>query len=453
MMANHPALEDLHSAPSAVVQRFLTGITTTGTPHLGNYVGSIRPSVAASLGASAQSFYFLADYHALIKCDEPERIQRSTLEIAASWLAAGLDPERVTFYRQSDIPEIPELAWLLTCVTGKGLLNRAHAYKASVDKNQAAGSDPDADISAGLFMYPVLMGADILMFKAHQVPVGRDQIQHIEMARDMAQRFNHLYGEHLLLPEALIEESVATLPGLDGRKMSKSYDNTIPLFSSGDQLKKLIAGIVTDSRAPGEQKQVEGSALFQIYQAFASAEEAAAMRQAYADGIGWGDAKDQVFERIDRDIAPMREHYKALIAAPEKIEAILQAGAAKARAIATPFMRELRTAVGLRSLVARAAPAAKPKPAKSSLPGFRQYRESTGQFHFKLLSTGGKLLLQSNGFAAPRDAAVAIALLQQQGASALKALGTQIQRPEGADADELARALQQLVDAGADRNH
>ena len=239
------------SDSSASAQRFLTGITTTGTPHLGNFVGSIRPSVAASRLSGVQSFYFLADYHALIKCDDPARIQRSTLEIAASWLAAGLDPERVMFYRQSDIPEIPELTWLLTCVTGKGVLNRAHAYKASVDKNEAAGNDPDADVTAGLFMYPVLMGADILMFKAHKVPVGRDQIQHIEMARDMAQRFNYLYGEHLVLPEAQIEESVALLPGLDGRKMSKSYDNTIPLFTPREQLRKLIAGIVTDSRAPG----------------------------------------------------------------------------------------------------------------------------------------------------------------------------------------------------------
>ena len=172
--------------------RFLTGITTSGTPHLGNYVGSVRHSVRFSRRADVQSFYFLADYHALIKVDDPVRIQRSTLEIAASWLACGLDPERVTFYRQSDIPEIPELTWFLTCVTGKGILNRAHAYKASVDKNVAKGEDPDADVSAGLFMYPVLMGADILMFNAHKVPVGRDQVQHIEMARDMVQRFNHL---------------------------------------------------------------------------------------------------------------------------------------------------------------------------------------------------------------------------------------------------------------------
>ena len=167
------------TAASASPQRFLTGITTTGTPHLGNFVGSIRPAVAASRLPGVQSFYFLADYHALIKCDDPARIQRSTLEIAASWLAAGLDPERVVFYRQSDVPEIPELTWLLTCVTGKGILNRAHAYKASVDKNEAAGNDPDTDVTAGLFMYPVLMGADILMFKSHKVPVGRDQVQHM----------------------------------------------------------------------------------------------------------------------------------------------------------------------------------------------------------------------------------------------------------------------------------
>jgi len=221
-------------------KRFLTGITTSGTPHLGNYVGSIRPSVRASLRSDVESFYFLADYHALIKIDEPDRIQRSTLEIAASWLAAGLDPERVVFYRQSDVPEIPELTWFLTCVTGKGILNRAHAYKAAVDKNTSTGEDPDADVSAGLFMYPVLMGADILMFNAHKVPVGRDQIQHIEMARDMAHSFNYRYGEHFVAPEAEIEESVATLPGLDGRKMSKSYDNTIPLFATRAELKKFI---------------------------------------------------------------------------------------------------------------------------------------------------------------------------------------------------------------------
>jgi tryptophanyl-tRNA synthetase len=401
--------------------RVLTGITTTGTPHLGNYVGAIRPTVHASCDTQTDGFYFLADYHALIKCDEPARIQRSTLEIAASWIASGLDPDKVTFYRQSDIPEIPELTWLLTCVTGKGVLNRAHAYKAAVDKNNAAGHDPDSDVSAGLFMYPVLMGADILMFKAHKVPVGRDQIQHIEMARDMASSFNHLYGEHFVLPEAVIEESVALLPGLDGRKMSKSYDNTIPLFAPAAQMRKQIAGIVTDSKAPGEPKATEGSALFQIYQAFASAEETAAMARAYAEGIGWGDAKQMLFERIDREIAPMREHYQALVSNPAKMDQILLAGADKARQLATPFMRELRHAVGLRNLSSgSAAPVA--KEAKTALPSFKQYRESNGQFYFKMVDAKGQILLQSLGFASPKEAGQAIARLQTEGAQALKAL-------------------------------
>ena len=421
--------------------RFLTGITTTGTPHLGNFVGSIRPSVAASLRPGVQSFYFLADYHALIKCEDPARIQRSTLEIAASWLAAGLDPERVTFYRQSDIPETTELTWLLTCVTGKGLLNRAHAYKAAVDKNQATGNDPDADVTAGLFMYPVLMGADILMFKAHKVPVGRDQIQHIEMARDMAQRFNHLYGEHLVLPEAVVEESVALLPGLDGRKMSKSYDNTIPLFTPRDQLRKLIAGILTDSRAPGEPKEVEGSALFQIYQAFASEPETAALRQAYADGISWGDAKQLLFERVEQEVAPMRERYHAMVNDPTHIEALLQAGAEKARAVATPLMRELRHAVGLRALGALPAAAAKSKAAKAAAPTFKQYREKDGRFYFKLLDADARLLLQSQGFESPKDAAMAISNLQKEGPAALAALPGQVALAQGITHIELDTAL------------
>ncbi|QTN27816.1 tryptophan--tRNA ligase [Rhodoferax sp. AJA081-3] len=423
--------------------RFLTGITTSGTPHLGNYVGSIRPSVRASLTAGVESFYFLADYHALIKIDEPARIQRSTLEIAASWLAAGLDPERVTFYRQSDIPEIPELAWFLTCVTGKGVLNRAHAYKASVDKNTAAGQDPDADVTAGLFMYPVLMGADILMFNAHKVPVGRDQIQHIEMARDMANSFNHRYGEHFVPPQAEIEESVATLPGLDGRKMSKSYDNTIPLFATRDQLKKLIAGIVTDSRAPGEAKDTEGSALFQIYQAFASEEETQTLRKAYADGIAWGDAKQILLERIDREIAPMRETYQDLMNHPAKIEAILLAGAAKARKQATPFMASLRHAVGLRKLGDQAQ-ATTAKVAKAALPSFKQYREADGQFRFKFVDAQGRLLLQSLGFASPKDAGQAIAQLQRDGAAALTTLAAQLE-PLAVDATVVGAALELLA--------
>ena len=397
--------------------RFLTGITTSGTPHLGNYVGSIRPSVQASLRADVQSFYFLADYHALIKIDEPARIQRSTLEIAASWLAAGLDPERVIFYRQSDVPEIPELTWFLTCVLGKGVLNRAHAYKAAVDKNTAAGVDPDADVSAGLFMYPVLMGADILMFNAHHVPVGRDQVQHIEMARDMANSFNHRYGQHFVPPEAAVDDNVATLPGLDGRKMSKSYDNTIPLFASRSELQKLINSIVTDSKQPGEPKSTEGSALFQIYQAFASPQETQAFAQDFAQGIAWGEAKQSVFERIDSELSPMRQAYQSLMNNPQQIEDILQQGAAKARAITTPFMAQLRHAVGLRNLSAQSATAQ--AAAKASLPTFKQYREKDGQFYFKLHDAQGQLLLQSAGFAEPKDAGRAIADLQALGLSAL----------------------------------
>ena len=424
--------------------RVLTGITTTGTPHLGNYVGAIRPTVQASRDSQTDGFYFLADYHALIKCDEPARIQRSTLEIAASWIASGLDPEKVTFYRQSDIPEIPELTWLLTCVTGKGLLNRAHAYKAAVDKNNAAGHDPDSDVTAGLFMYPVLMGADILMFKAHKVPVGRDQIQHIEMARDMAASFNHLYGEQFVLPEAVVEESVALLPGLDGRKMSKSYDNTIPLFAPAAQMRKQIAGIVTDSKAPGEPKSTEGSALFQIYQAFASADESAAMAKAYADGVAWGDAKQMLFERIDREIAPMREHYQALVNNPGQMDKILLAGADKARSLATPFMRDLRHAVGLRALSSGATVQAH-KESKAVVASFKQYREKDGQFYFKLVDAQGQTLLQSCGFSSPKDAGQAIARLQADGLAALPELQALLAPWDAAKEADLQSALVEIA--------
>lgn len=303
-------------------------------------------------------------------------------------------------------------------------------------------------MTAGLFMYPVLMGADILMFKAHKVPVGRDQIQHIEMARDMAASFNHLYGEHFVLPEAAIDDHVATLPGLDGRKMSKSYDNTIPLFSSRDQLKKLIGGILTDSRAPGEPKEVDGSALFQIYQAFATPEETEALRKAYADGIAWGDAKSTLLERVDQVIAPMRAQYEELIHNPARIEATLLAGAERARALATPFIRELRSAVGLRSL-AQPTTAAKPaKAAKAALPSFKQYREADGKFYFKLVAADGRLLLQSTGFDAPKDAGQAIAQLQKD-AGALQALAPRLAPVDGVQAADVSVALQALADAAA----
>jgi tryptophanyl-tRNA synthetase len=438
-------------SPTSCV-RYLTGITTSGTPHLGNYVGALRPAVEASRRPGTQNFYFLADYHALIKCDDPARVHRSTLEIAACWLAAGLDPEHVFFYRQSDIPEVTELTWLLTCVTGKGLLNRAHAYKAAVDKNLATGTDPDADVTAGLFMYPVLMAADILMFKAHKIPVGRDQVQHIEMARDMAQSFNHLYGEHFVLPEAAIDESVALLPGLDGRKMSKSYDNTIPLFAPPQQMRKQIAGIVTDSRAPGEPKEVEGSALFQIYQAFASSEETQSLRRAYADGIAWGDAKQLLFERIDREIAPMRERHDALIGNPAELEKILRTGAEKARALAAPFIAELRHAVGLRNL---ASPVDKANGSNSSsrsgalapkaaLPSFKQYREADGRHYFKLVDASGRQLAQSTGFELPQQAGHAIAQLKREGLAGLEG---SLALTDGVTAAEVASALAALAQA------
>ncbi len=435
------------------VTRVLTGITTSGIPHLGNYVGAIRPTVAASRMPGTQNFYFLADMHALIKVQDPAKVQRSTLDIAASWLACGLEPDndRVWFYRQSEIIEIPELTWFLTCVAGKGILNRAHAYKAAVDKNRAEGEDDDFGITAGLFMYPVLMAADILVFNAHKVPVGRDQIQHIEMARDFAQRFNHLYGDHLVLPEAAVEEHVATLPGLDGRKMSKSYDNTIPLFCSREQLKKLIFSIVTDSRAPGEAKDTEGSALFQLYQAFASTEETNAMRTAFADGIGWGDAKQMLFERIDSELSPMRERYNALMAQPEKIEAMLREGAAVARERhGLPLMRRLREAVGFRDLSKISKSSVKSAKEKNALPQFKQYRESAGRFHFKLADTEGHALVWSDpGFDSPKLAGAWIAAARMHGGRVLDVVDrTGICLNSAREAD-VREALDMLRDAEA----
>ncbi|MBO1110900.1 tryptophan--tRNA ligase [Bordetella petrii] len=394
--------------------RVLTGITTSGTPHLGNYAGAIRPAITASTQSGTDAFYFMADYHALIKCDDPARVARSRLEIAATWLAGGLDPERVTFYRQSDIPEIPELCWLLTCVTAKGLMNRAHAYKASVDQNTAKGVDPDDGINMGLFSYPILMAADILMFNAHKVPVGRDQIQHLEMARDIAQRFNHLYGrDYFVLPEVVIEEEVATLPGLDGRKMSKSYNNTIPLFEGGAAaLRAAVMRIVTDSRQPGEPKDAEASHLYTIYRAFATPAESAAFRAQLEGGMGWGDAKQALCDRLERDLAPMRERYQELMANPGRIEDILQAGAKKARKLAVPFMEELRQAVGLRAAAAPAKAAAK-KGGKAAR--FVSFRDDDGTFRFRLLGADGQELLRSRGFANPKEAGALLQRLQAQG--------------------------------------
>ena len=440
--------------------RILTGITTTGTPHLGNYAGAIRPAIVASRAADADSFYFLADYHALIKCDDPARIQRSRLEIAATWLALGLDTDKATFYRQSDIPEIPELCWLLTCVAGKGLLNRAHAYKASVDKNVEAGEDPDAGVTMGLFSYPVLMAADILMFNAHKVPVGRDQIQHVEMARDIGQRFNHLFGqgrELFTLPEAVIEEEVATLPGLDGRKMSKSYDNTIPLFGTAKQLKDAIARIVTDSKLPGEPKDAEGSHLFTLYQAFASQAQQAEFRAELEGGLAWGEAKNRLYQLLERELGEARERYNALIARPADLEDILLAGAAKARRIATPFLGELREAVGLRSFreQVQVAGGEKKKAAKSAR--FVSFRDDDGSFRFRLLDAAGEQLLLSKSFADGKAAGQASKALQSgteldvrsEGLSFSVWLGDEQigDSPAFADAGALQQAIARLHEA------
>ena len=431
------------------VTRFLTGITTTGTPHLGNYVGAIRPAIAASREAGVESFFFLADYHALIKCDDPARIARSRLEIAATWLAAGLDTGRVTFYAQSDIPEITELNWLLTCVTAKGQMNRAHAYKASVDANEARGVEPDDGVTMGLFCYPILMAADILMFNAHRVPVGRDQVQHIEMARDVAQRFNHQFGagrELFVLPEAEIEESVATLPGLDGRKMSKSYDNTVPLFEGGAKgLKDAIARVVTDSRLPGEPKDPDSAHLVTLHDAFADAATREAFRRDLVAGLGWGDAKQRVVDLVEAHVGPMRAHYAELMAHPERIEDVLQAGAAKARQTATPFIKELRQAVGLRTMVAVAQPHAQAATEKVALPLIKQYREADGLFYFKLTDAHNHLLLQSAGLADGREAGNWVKRLKTEGDAALAE--APVARAEGVGAEAVSAALVALVEA------
>ncbi|GAA0787316.1 tryptophan--tRNA ligase [Marinobacterium sediminicola] len=328
----------------------LTGITTTGTPHIGNYLGAIKPAIEASENPAFNSYFFLADFHALIKCQEPERVARSTREIAATWLALGLDTDKATFYRQTDIPEITELTWILTCQTSKGLMNRAHAYKAAVDANREAGKeDLDDGVTMGLFNYPILMAADILMFNADIIPVGKDQIQHIEMARDIAGRFNHNFEPLFTLPEAQVDEETQLIPGLDGRKMSKSYNNTIPLFCSSDELRKLINQIVTDTREPGEPKDPDNT-LMHLYRCFASETESAAMRQRFIEGIGWGDAKKELFEFIDAQLTAPRARYNELMNDMGAVEAILDKGAERAREYSAPFLDKVRHAVGIRRL-------------------------------------------------------------------------------------------------------
>jgi len=328
----------------------LTGISTTGMPHLGNYVGAIRPAIDASREGSVDAYYFLADFHALIKCQDPKIVHESTQQIAATWLALGLDIKNVAFYRQSDIPEITQLCWYLSCIAPKGLMNRAHAYKDAVQKNKDSREDNDFGIGMGLFSYPVLMAADILMFNGTKVPVGKDQIQHIEMARDIAQRFNYLYGEHFSLPEAVVDQKVPLLQGLDGRKMSKSYGNTIPLFLPENQLKKHLNKIKTNLQEPGEPKDPETSTIFQIWSAFATKKQTEDMRKEFENGIAWGEAKKILFDLVNQELKGPRDEYTKLMESPDYIESILREGAAKARAYSTPFLEKINKAVGLYSL-------------------------------------------------------------------------------------------------------
>jgi tryptophanyl-tRNA synthetase len=329
----------------------LTGITTTGTPHLGNYVGAIRPAIEASHNENVLSYYFLADYHALIKNQNPKLLQQSTFEIAATWLACGLDPDKVVFYRQSDIPEIMELTWMLTCMSSKGLMNRSHAYKAMIQANEEKGKkDLEEGVTMGLFCYPILMAADILMFKANKVPVGKDQIQHIEMARDIAQKFNHHYGELLVLPESVTDKKASVLTGLDGRKMSKSYNNTIPLFLPEKKLRKHIMKIVTNSLEPGQPKDADTSTVFQVYQAFASEDETQEMRKKFEEGIAWGAAKQELFELVNGQLKGFRKEYNRLMDDPAYVEKVLLQGAEKARAVSVPYIKQLRGAIGFKKI-------------------------------------------------------------------------------------------------------
>lgn len=324
----------------------LTGIKPTGQVHLGNYMGAIKPALELARVQDYQAAYFVADYHALTKTHDAEEFRQLSYGIAATWLALGLDPEKAIFYRQSDVPEIFELNWVLSCFSPKGLMNRAHAYKSMVDSNQGSGKDADLGVNMGLFNYPILIAADILMFKTDIVPVGKDQIQHVEIARDIAEHFNNNYGETFILPEYQIQEETAVLPGLDGRKMSKSYNNTIPLFTEPKKLQKLINKIKTDSLPPEAPKNPNESVIFTLYKEFASPGEVVQMKQQYLSGIGWGEAKKELFNVMNDFLEEPREKYNKLMESPERIDAILKEGAEKARAVSSPFLKEIKYKMG-----------------------------------------------------------------------------------------------------------
>ena len=327
-------------------KRILTGITTTGTPHIGNYLGAIKPALELAKEYD-ESFYFLADYHAIIKNSKSAEVTDSVKNVALAWLASGLNPNKSFFYRQSDVPEILELSWVLNCVTAKGLMNRSHAYKAATNLNN---DDEDKGITMGLFSYPILMAADILMFNATHVPVGADQIQHIEMTRDIAGRFNHLYKKTFILPEAIIQSTNETVPGIDGQKMSKSYGNIIPLLSTEQQLKKSIAKIVTNSLEPGDPKDSSNCTVFALYKYFASKPMIDELNDDYKNGISWGDAKNKLFEVVNNEITPIRESYEKLQEDKDFINDLLSDGSNKVRPIAKELLDSIRSSVGINKI-------------------------------------------------------------------------------------------------------
>ena len=336
---------------SSMKKRILTGITTTGIPHIGNFFGAIKPAIELSDSNDAESFLFLADLHAIIKQNDHSAIEDSVKNVALAWLSAGLNPDNSYFYRQSDIPEISELAWILGCVTSKGLINRSHAYKAAVDQNKGNNLDDDKAITMGLFSYPVLMAADILIFNATHVPVGSDQIQHLEMTRDIAGRFNHIYKHDLFnLPEAITNDDAKTIPGLDGRKMSKSYNNVIPFLCSEKELQKGVMRIVTNSLEPGVKKDIKDCNLFTIYSSFASNDQIDALKKLYADGVGWGEAKKLVFNDLNAIIEPVRDCYFDLLQKPDYLNEVLDHGSSKVAPIAKELLEKVRDLVGIKKI-------------------------------------------------------------------------------------------------------
>lgn len=324
-------------------KRILTGITTTGIPHIGNYIGAIRPAIKLATETD-ESFFFLADYHSIIKNKNPSEIKSSVKNIALAWLCCGLDPEKTLFYKQSDVPEILELTWILNCVSSKGLMNRAHAYKAAISENIL---EPDKGINMGLFSYPILMAADILMFDSTHVPVGSDQIQHMEMTRDIAQRFNHLYKPLLTVPESIIQDKEKVVPGIDGRKMSKSYNNVIPLLGTEKELKKSIMKIVTNSLEPGEPKDTENCSVYELYKNFADENEVNEFKKSYEEGIAWGEAKELLFSKINKELEPIRSSYSELVNNNDYINDVLSDGSKKARQIAEDKMSQIRDVIGI----------------------------------------------------------------------------------------------------------